>query len=122
MNILDAFNDQQAQNSFSGGDVQTYKVQAVLPYILPILFFLPIISEKNSAFCKFHANQQLAWLIVSAVLGLVGKIIGFIPILGAIVGGVIGLAWLLLSILLMISANQGKAIRIPVIGSMFEIF
>ncbi len=122
MNFLDAFNDEKVQSTFDAGDVQTFKVQAVLPYLIPILFFLPILGNKNSSFCKFHANQQLAWLITTVLLGLIGKIIGFIPFLGALVNAVLWIAVVLVAVLLMISANNGKAIRIPVIGSLFEIF
>jgi len=37
---------------------------AVLGYILPILFFLLLVTEsKNKGFAKYHANQQLNLLI-----------------------------------------------------------
>lgn len=121
-NLLDNFNDESEQSSFDAADVQKYKVQAVLPYLFPILFFLPIISDKNSRFCKFHANQQLAWFIVGIVASIVIKVLSLIPILGAICCSLISLAFLIADILLMISANAGKAIRIPFVGNFINIF
>lgn len=123
MEFLDSLNDKEAQSSFNPADVEKYKVMAILPYIITILFFLPFVMDKNSTYCKFHSNQQLAWFIVTVVLEIVAGILGtLIPILGAIAAGLINLAVLAVSVLLAVCAYQNKAIRLPVIGSMFEIF
>lgn len=46
------------------------KAFAILGYVLPILFFLPLLNEqtKNDVFARFHANQQLILLLVYGVL------------------------------------------------------
>lgn len=122
-NFMDIFNDESEQNGFDAADVQKYKVQAVLPYLIPILFFLPIVAgDKNSKFCKFHANQQLAWLIVGIVIGILMKVLSLIPVLGAICCSLLSLAVLVIVVMLMINAYKGKAIRIPFIGSILNIF
>ena len=41
---------------------------AVIPYFFSVLFFLPIVCNKNSEFCRFHANQQLTLLIAEVIL------------------------------------------------------
>lgn len=120
--LLDAFNDQQAQSTFNPQDVEKNKIVAMIPYVFPILFFLPIVVDKNSTFCKFHANQQLAELILWVALGIVSAILGFIPVLGAICGLVIWTFTILLGVVLLLAAGKGKAIRIPFIGALFEIF
>lgn len=121
-NFMDNFNDSSAESTFDGADIEKNKVVAVIPYLIPILFFLPIISDKDSDFCKFHANQQLIWFICCAIIGIITKILSYIPILGILINAVIGLALLAFSILLMASASQGKAVRIPFVGNLFEIF
>ncbi len=122
-NFMDNFNDNSEQSSFDAADVQKFKVQAILPYLIPILFFLPVVAgDKNSKFCKFHANQQLAWLIVGVVIGILMKVLSLIPVLGAICCSLLSLATLVLTVMLMISAYQGKAIRIPFVGSLISIF
>ena len=42
------------------------KIFAILGYVLPFLFFLPLVNEatKNNQFSRFHANQQLILLIL----------------------------------------------------------
>ncbi len=122
MNVLDAFNDQQEQNNFTPDDISRNKVVVMIPYILPILFFLPIIKDKNSPYCTFHANQQLAWLVCCVIVSLVEAIIGFIPIVGTIVTVVLSVVLFIFSVLLMLSAGEGKAVRVPFFGSLFEIF
>lgn len=115
---IEMFNDEEAQSSFDPADVQKYKVVAVLGYIFPILFFLPVLQDKNSSFCKFHSNQQLAWLIFGLIISAVTGVLGLIPILSAIISFVIAIADLLILIMLAVAASRGNAVRIPVFGSL----
>ena len=79
--ILDNFNDEKTASTFSPEDVQKYSVQAIIGYLTPILFFLPIVLDRNSLFCKFHANQQFTWFLITVALVLVKNIIGIIPVI-----------------------------------------
>lgn len=47
-------------------DYSDHKLYAILGYILPFLFFIPLVndSSKNNPFARFHANQQLILLIL----------------------------------------------------------
>lgn len=117
-NFIDNFNDDAEQKGFEAADVQKYKVQAIIPYLFGFLFFLPIVAgDKNSKFCKFHANQQLAWFIVEIILLVIVKVLSLIPVLGAILCSLISLAAFVIIIMLMINAYNGKAIRIPFLGN-----
>lgn len=120
--ILDEFNDTAAQNAFEPSDIQNHKVAIVLPYLIPILFFLPIIADNNSYCCKFHANQQFIWFLVLVVLSLVLKILGFIPIIGWIINLIASIAVLAIAVILMVDASAGKAIKIPFVGDLINLF
>jgi len=42
----------------SPADVQANKAMAIIGYILPFLFFIPLVTDaKTSPFARFHANQ-----------------------------------------------------------------
>lgn len=122
--ILDNFNDEKTACMFSYDEVQKNVIPAVLPYLFPILFFLPLIAdkEKNSEFCKFHANQQLTWFIVTVVIRILKRIIGIFPVIGWLVNLVIDIAMLVISVGLMYGASKGKALRLPFIGELIKIF
>jgi uncharacterized membrane protein len=85
------------------------------------------IVEKQSRFVRFHAFQSLlvhAVAIVLAiginvlqvVLGVAG--LGAVGLLLSLVGMVIGVAFLGLTIFLMIKANAGEELELPVAGPM----
>ena len=120
--ILDNFNDEKTASTFSPEDVQKYSVQAIIGYLIPILFFLPIVLDRNSLFCKFHANQQFIWFLITAVLAVVKNIIGIIPVISGIVGIVLNIAQLAVAIALMYGASKGKALRLPFVGEMINLF
>ena len=119
-NFVKAFNSESDQNTFTDGG--KYSIQAIFGYLIPILFFLPYIFDKNSAFCRFHSNQGLAWLVCSIVLGIVGKIVGLIPFLGTLIGFVLGAVWVAIALSLAYGVTKGYALRIPVVGDWFNVF
>lgn len=116
------FNNPQIQSTFNPQDVEKNKLIVTLCYIFPILFFLPAVMDPNSTFCKHHSNQILSWLIVGVCIGVVSGILGLIPILGAILSIFISVGMLVLLILLAMSAYQGNAVVIPVIGEKLVVF
>ena len=68
----DSAQGQQAEATQTTNDgISDHKMYAILGYILPFLFFLPLLSEssKNNPFARFHANQQLILLIILAAIG-----------------------------------------------------
>lgn len=96
-------------------DAEKNKMMAIVGYIIPILFFIPLVSDgKNSPFAKFHANQQLILLLAAIAVNVVG---GMIPFLGWFIilpFGSIGL--IILAIMGIINAAKGEMKKLPVIG------
>lgn len=119
--IFEKFNDSAAQSSF-GADGEKYKMLGALPYIIPVFFFVPIMVDKDSSYCKFHANQQLCWLIVMVALCIISGILGIIPFLGKIIKAIIVIAILALICFFAYGTYKGYAIKVPILGDMLEIF
>lgn len=127
--IQQIFHPEDETNYFDPADMQSNKAVAVLASI-PILFWLPLVAAQGSSYGKFCANQGLLLLVVnialSVVEGILGTVLGFIPFIGGVIAGLLGLligvAGFAAFLLLLISACQGKARRIPLIGRLFEAF
>ena len=102
--------------SASPSDVEANKALAIIGYIIPILFFIPLLndSSKNSPFAKFHANQQLILLITAFAVNVVGIIIPFLGWFIILPFG--GLAVLVLAIIGLIGAAKGEMKPLPLIG------
>jgi len=97
-----------------GPDVERNRAMAIIGYILPILFFVPLLSEKKSPFGVFHANQQLVLLISAIAVRVFGVIV---PIIGWFLILPLGsLAVLALAIIGLIGAAKGETKPLPVIG------
>jgi uncharacterized membrane protein len=86
------------------------------------------IVEKQSRFVRFHAFQSLlvhaaaivlgiGINVLQVVLGMVGLGVG-VGLLLSLVALVVGLAFLGLTIFLMIKANAGEELELPVVGPM----
>ena len=119
--LLEPFDDKEIQKGFVD-NIKANKIIAALAYIVPILFFLPIVKDKYSPFCKFHANQSLLWLIVCIVVGVIGRIIGIIPLIGGLINIVLDIVTIIIAIVLAYGAYNEKAIKLPVIGDMLKVF
>ena len=120
--FLEKFNDRAAQDTFTEEDIRNHKILAVIGYIFPIIFFVLTLQNKESSYCRFHANQQLAWLITGIAAGVVSTILGFIPILGIIIKLVISLGTLAVMICLAVGASKDMALKLPIIGDMINVF
>lgn len=92
-------------------DVQENKVFGILAYI-GILFLVPLLAAPKSKFAQFHANQGLVLFIGEVALGLVA----IIPILGWIVWFFGSIAALVLAVMGIINAANGKMQKLPLIG------
>lgn len=89
------------------------KLYSILGY-LGILVLVPILAGKDSAFCRFHANQGLV-LLFAEILSSVLFGIGFFPF--GLLGWLLGAACFVLSLIGIISAANMEMKPLPVIGS-----
>lgn len=119
--LLDMFNDEEEQCRF-GADMRKYELYVIVPYIVPIFFFFPLLVDKESDFCKFHANQSLCWLIVFLLLEAASGIVGMIsPVMRAF-AAIITLFSIVCMAFLVIGALKGYAIKIPILGDIIRPF
>lgn len=116
-------NTKDTTGEFDPADIQNNKIMAVLAYI-GILFLVPLLAAKDSKFARFHANQGLvlflADILVGVVCGILTVILVWIPVIGVLISGLLGailsIALLILMILGIVNAAQGKAKELPLIG------
>lgn len=109
------------EDSFEENDIQQNKTMAALAYIL---FFLPLITCKDSKFGRFHANQGLLLLILSfvgyIVLSVLSTILATITwrLFGiiSVLYSVYGLLILALAVYGLVNGVNGKVKELPVIG------
>jgi uncharacterized membrane protein len=101
--------DKKAPTSAKKDDIEKNKVNAILSY-LGILIIVPLLSEeaKKSEFAKFHMNQGL----VLTIVGVVGNIFFWIPIIGWIPGIIFFVIWLMG----IIGAVNGEMKKVPILG------
>ena len=86
-------------------------IYAALAYIL---FFIPLIVDKDSEYGKFHANQGLNLLLLGIAVSVLGALIPFIG--WFIISPVGGLLVLVLAIMGIINALNGEEKELPLIG------
>ena len=92
-------------------DVEKNKVMAILAYI-GILVLIPIFAAKDSKFAKFHANQGLVLFLLAIVVSALAKlnVIGWLF-------GIVDVVVVILAVVGIVYAAQGKAKELPVIGN-----
>ena len=86
----------------------------VLGWVTGIIF---VVWEKKSTFVKFHAWQSI---MTFGVLTVASLILSWIPIIGWILGALIGILSFILWIILIIHAGTGKMWKVPWAGDWAE--
>ena len=86
----------------------------VATWITGIIF---VVLEKKSTFVKFHAWQSI---MTFGVLTVASLILSWIPIIGWILGTLIGILSFILWIILIIQAGTGKMWKVPWAGDWAE--
>lgn len=106
----------EADNAQDNSQYQTY---AILGYILPFLFFLPLLDDKtkNVPYVRFHANQQLILLVlILAVYVLHSFLFSVLMMLGYYLAQLLNLVILALIVVGAFNAYNGKMKELPVVG------
>lgn len=99
-------------------------LMGVLAY-LSLLVLIPICTQGNSSFVRYHANQGLVLLIFEVAYGIVVTILGTIfftiswqlALTMSTVFYIVSLAFLVLSVIGIVNVVGGREKPLPVIGS-----
>jgi len=95
--------------------------------IIPAIIFLLIEPFNKNSFVRFHSFQCIflcvAAIVVDIALGIclaIATVIMPAMFLGVFLWPVINLFWLIVVILCIVNAYQGKRFKLPIIGSFAE--
>lgn len=86
----------------------------VLLWISGLIF---ILLERENKFVRFHALQSI---IVFGILMVASVLIGWIPFIGWLFGGLISILTLVLWVVLMVKAYHGEMYKLPWAGDLAE--
>ena len=107
---------------YDADDVSKNKAMAILAYFGP-LCFIPMFAAKDSKFARFHANQGLtlfiacvAWSIAYSILNWIILAISWRLYFVSSIIGLCSLVFLVLAVLGIVNAANGRAKELPVIG------
>jgi uncharacterized membrane protein len=91
--------------------------------IIPAIIFLAVAPYNRNRFVRFHSWQSIilaiAWVVVEVGLVVLGRIPG-IGLMDLFLGPVVGLAFFVLWLIVMIQAFTGKMFKLPIIGDLAE--
>ena len=76
-----------------------------------------MMGDKTDPFMRHHLNQAL----VIDLIGLIAGVFAVIPLLGAVITGVVSIAGFVLDIMGAVSAYQGSRASLPFIGDIHII-
>jgi uncharacterized membrane protein len=100
---------------------------AAISYItfVPAIVFLILPPYNTSSFVRFHAWQSIflniTAFVVSVAIGIVlGMTVFFAPFAFLLLSRLVWLCWVLVWILCLINALNGKRFKLPVIGALAE--
>jgi len=86
----------------------------VLGWITGVIF---IVIEKENKFVRFHAMQSI---VVFGILTIARIVLGWIPLIGWVLGIIISILMFVLWIILMVKAFQGQMFKLPWAGNFAE--
>ena len=106
------------QELFSESDVSKNRLRGSLGYLF---FFVPLVFCPDSRFGRYCANQGLIYLITVALLEIMQRVLGYVPLLGWILRGILWLLTLAITILAIyrfyVAFTQGEAKPLPFVGN-----
>ncbi len=107
---------------FDKNDIINNKAMGILAYLGP-LCFVPMFAAKESKFARFHANQGLtlfiacvAWSIVYSIFSWIILAISWRLYFISSIVGLFSLVFLVLCVLGIVNAANGRAKELPIIG------
>ena len=114
--IYNSLQMEEITDQYDPAEMEQQKGLAIVAFLLPFLFFIPITSNKDSLYAKAVGNQSLTICAADIVIWVLRMILGGIPVLGKILGfvlGLVSLALFVLQILKIVDAVNGKMRKMP---------
>ena len=98
-------------------DIVKNKVTAAIGYV-SVLCLVPLFAARESKFAQFHGKQGLALFLTAIVIAVVRQVLpGLWPILA-----LCNLVVLVLSVMGIIKAAEGKYWDLPILGTVAKKF
>jgi len=89
-------------------------IAAMLSYILGFITgIIFLIIEKENKFVRFHAMQSI---VVFGAIFLIGLVIGWVPIIGWLIGALISPISLVIWIILLMKSYKNEWYEFPIAG------
>ncbi len=96
----------------------TVRVVTILDYV-GLLWILGLFIEKDNQDVRFHTNQGLILFITEIIVGVLCFFLRFIPFVGGLLSGLLGLLCVVYMVLGILHAVNGQRRPLPVIGTLF---
>jgi len=117
--------DAPDQNLTDPNSLDQHKTLAIVGYVVAFLFFLPLVNDasKHNQFARFHAGQQLNFLIMLIVIWVATSMFSFMFMMVPGLVFVVMLlnlgffvAWVALTVIGIINVVNGQMKQLPIIG------
>lgn len=117
--LEDMNNTADTTSSYDPADVTKNKGMAILAYF-SWLVLIPLLCAKESRFARFHSNQGLLLAIIETIAGIIFGALRGIPLIGwvfAIIGAAVEIVMIVMLVIGVVNAANGRAKELPVIGT-----
>ena len=84
---------------------------ALFSYI-GVLFIIPLLTNKNDPFVKFHVKQGIILFIAEVIT----SVVAILPIVGWLIAPIAWVVWVVVSIIGITNVLSGKQKELPWIG------
>lgn len=114
----DILNTPDTTDRFDARDIEENRVMGVFAY-LSWLVLIPLFAAKDSPFARFHCNQGIMLAIAELAVSVLCGILSHVVLIGWIfrlAEALVNLACVVLSVIGIVNASQGRAKELPVVG------
>ena len=116
-------NTKDHTEEFEAEDIENNKIIALFAYF-GLLILIPIFATPNSRYAKFHVSQGINLIVVSLAYSAISSALvaafSWLPVVCTLIDISVSLAGLLIVVLVVLgiyNAVNGKAKELPIIGS-----
>jgi uncharacterized membrane protein len=94
------------------------KLLGALSYI-SVLCIIPLLLKREDKFIHDHAKQGVGLFLMELIVGAATEVIGWLPVIGdltRLVASVMGVIFLIISVIGIIKVLSGSSFTVPLIG------